>query len=109
MGAYRYSGVVIRRRHTQRAPAPQAIDDWTGFKVDLSDLRKEWDGLLTVNPDRRNPQDFVRGIRETVALPYARPETRDRFIAQVITLQDGTPIDTEDGQELLDQGVVVAL
>jgi hypothetical protein len=59
---------------------PNAIDDATGFKVKLSSLRRQWDGAMVVNPDRRNPQDFVRGVPDRSDLPFARPESPDVFI-----------------------------
>jgi hypothetical protein len=59
---------------------PNAIDDYTGFKVPLSSLKKDWKGLLAVDPEKRNPQDFVRGVRDNQALPYSRPEAPDTFI-----------------------------
>lgn len=100
---------MVSRRHTPGVGQPVAIDDWTGFKVPLSSLRKEWDNLLTVDPDIRNPQDFVRGVRDNQALPYSRPEAPDRFVAETIDLQNGDPIDTQDGQNILDQGVIVSI
>lgn len=79
-------------RRPPRDPKPQAIDDQTGFKVDLDKLRKQWDGMLTVDPDRRNPQDHLKGIRDDPSLPYSRPEPDDVFATDYIALEDGTPI-----------------
>lgn len=62
------------------SPGPNAIDDATGFKVKLADLRKQWDGAMVVNPDRRNPQDFVRGVPDRSNLPFSRPESPDVFV-----------------------------
>lgn len=98
----------MRLRH-QHTPEPQGIDDWTGFKVPLSRLRKEWDHLLTTDPDVRNPQDFVRGVPDNIALPYARPETPDIFVALNIDTEQGIPIFTESGDAVLDQGVLPVL
>lgn len=98
-----------RHRHDPRNGEPVAIDDYTGFKVPLSALKKDWQGFLTVNPERRNPQDFVRGVRETIALPFARPEAPDRFMATNVLAEDGTPLITEDGQAILDAGEAVSL
>ena len=58
-----------------------AICDASGFKFPLRDLVRQWDGAL-VHPrfvDKRNPQDFVTGIREST-LPYSRPEATDDFV-----------------------------
>lgn len=63
-------------------PEAQAICDASGFKYPLRELVRNWDGAL-VHPrfcDQRNPQDFVRGIRESV-LPFTRPEAPDLFVS----------------------------
>lgn len=84
---------------------PQAIDDWSGFKVNLGDLRRQWDGHLTVDPDIRNPQDYLRGIKDNMTLPYARPETPNTYVAINIIWQDGAYMTSQSGQSLLTQGV----
>lgn len=63
-------------------PGPNAICDFSGFKVKLSDLVKNWDGAMVASRfvDRRNLQDFVRGVPDRQALPFARPEGPDVFI-----------------------------
>lgn len=101
----------IRRRNGRQDTGSPAvgIDDWTGFKVPLFSLRKEWDNLYTQDPDRRNEQDFVRGVPDRQNLPFSRPEAPDRFVAQTIDLQSGDAIDTQDGQDLYDQGVFVSI
>ena len=66
------------------SPGPNAIDDQTGFKVKLTALRRQWDGAMVVNPDRRNPQDFVRGVPDRSNLPFARPEAPDQFIEPLV-------------------------
>lgn len=87
-------------------PTPQAIDDWTGFKVNLSSLERAWDGHYSVDPDKRNPQDYVRGVRDDPSLPFARPEAPDEFVAGPIVFQDGvTFITAQDGQVLLTEGI----
>jgi len=100
-----------RRRHGYGAPVPQAIDPASGFKVPLSNLVKQWDGEMIDRRfvDRRNPQDFVRGVPDNIALPYARPEAPDVFIAFNIDLEDGTPVFTESGSAALTEGVVPEL
>lgn len=57
--------------------SPQAICEASGFKVPLSNLVKQWDGAMVDRRfvDRRNPQDFVRGVPDVQALPFSRPET----------------------------------
>lgn len=85
-------------------PTPQAIDDYSGFKVPLSELKKDWQGLLTVAPDIRNPQDFVRGIKDVQALPYSRPEPPNTFLAAPITWESGAFMTTELGGVIYDEG-----
>jgi len=71
------------------SPGPNAIDDATGFKVKLVDLRRQWDGAMCVDPDRRNPQDFVRGVPDKMALPFSRPEAPDTFIDPLTPITPG--------------------
>lgn len=85
----------------------QGIDDWSGFKVDHDKLRLEWDGLRTVDPDIRNPQDFVKGVKDDQSLPWARPEAPDVFMAENLLTEDGQFLYTEDGQPLLTEGLTV--
>lgn len=63
-------------------PEPQAICDASGFKVPLKHLVKQWDGAMVDRRfvDKRNPQDFVRGVPDRQDLPFARPEAPDVFI-----------------------------
>lgn len=58
----------------------------SGFEYPLRDLVRDWQGQL-VHPsfaDRRNPQDFVRGVREH-SLPYTSPEAPDSFVNQILS------------------------
>lgn len=100
---------MVRRRRPLGHSGPVAIDDYTGFKVPLASLKKDWQGFMAVNPDARQPQDFVRGVRERIALPYSRPEVPDQGMASNILMEDGTPIYTEDGGALLTEGALVVL
>lgn len=86
-------------------PEPVAIDDATGFKVPLRTLRKQWDGAMVVDPDKRNPQDFIRARPERLALQNPRPEAPDTFIADNIMWEDGsTPMIAPDGSSVLTEG-----
>lgn len=61
---------------------PRAICDASGFEFPLDELVRQWDGMM-VHPrflDRRNPQDFVTGRRDSEAVPNARPEADDVFL-----------------------------
>lgn len=71
-------------------PKPQAICDFSGFKVPLHHLVKNWDGMMVDRRfvDRRNPQDFVKGIPDKQALPFSRPEAPDNFIEGIIRPED---------------------
>lgn len=86
-------------------PVPQGIDSWTGFKVDLFSMKKQWDGNYTVDPDIRNPQDFLRGVKDNMTLPYARPEAPNTFVAGPIAWQDGSVMTSQTGDVLLTEGV----
>ena len=86
-------------------PVPQGIDEYSGFKVPLLDLQKDWQGLRTVSPDRRNPQDFVRGVKDQQALPFARPEAPDVYVAGNIVWESGAYMTGEEGQALLTEGI----
>lgn len=89
------------------APEPQAIDPASGFKVPLKNLVRQWDNQLVDYRfvDKRNPQDFVRGIKDNMTLPYARPEPPDNFIAGNIIWQNNAFMTAQDGEALLTEGV----
>lgn len=95
------------RRRNDREPEPVGIDDYTGFKVPLSSLKKDWQGYMAVDPDRRNPQDFVRGRADKVRLPFYRPEAPDRFISIPILWENGQILKEENGDLIMTEGVVV--
>ncbi len=104
----RYAAKVGKSYGTPTAnpPEPQALDDYTGFKVPLAKLKKDWQGLLTLGPDIRNPQDFLRGIKDNMTLPYSRPEPADTFVAVPLTWQDGSFMYGQDGQILYSEGLI---
>ena len=55
------------------------ICDRCGSKFKFSDLKLEWDGLYvcTANGcfENRQPQDYVKGVRDDMAVPVSRPDT----------------------------------
>lgn len=60
----------------------RGICTMSGFEYALSDLVRDWRGLL-VHPqfaDKRNPQDHLRGVKERT-LPYTSPEGADVFLS----------------------------
>lgn len=64
-------------------PKGVAICAFSGFKVPVSELVKNWDGQLVHYrfADKRNPQDFVRGVRDEQRLPISQPEATDVFLS----------------------------
>ncbi len=109
-GRYKAGVGKVLGTPTVNPPEPQAIDDYSGFKVPLSQLKKDWQGLYTVSPDVRNPQDFVRGVKDVQNLPFARPEAPNVFVAGPILWQDGTTfIVAQNGvDDIYEQGLVPA-
>lgn len=105
----RFSGGTPPKRYGTPtvAPEPQAIDPASGFKVPLKNLVRQWDGQLVDYRyvDKRNPQDFVRGVKDNMALPYARPESPDVYLAINIIWQNGDFMTTQEGGSIITQGV----
>jgi hypothetical protein len=99
-------------RGENRIPGPRAIDPISGFDIPHENLVRQWDGEFVDRrfADKRNPQDFVRGRPERIALPNARPEPPEVYMACNIMMEDGvTPILQEDGTPLMTEGEVVTL
>lgn len=61
-----------------------AICQICGRKYKASQLRKRWDGFLACKDDwhPRQPQDFVRGVKDNQQAPVISAETTDTFIYQ---------------------------
>jgi hypothetical protein len=59
------------------------ICDQCGRLFKDSELQLRWDGLMVCRGDwePRQPQDFVHGVADKQAPPYARPEQSDSFIS----------------------------
>jgi hypothetical protein len=66
----------------------KVICDRCGFQFHSDELRKEWQGLMTCKGcwEPRHPQDFVRGVKDTQAPPWTRPEPDDVFVDVDYTL-----------------------
>jgi hypothetical protein len=68
--------------------------DRCGSKFKFSDLKLEWDGLYvcTANGcwEPRQPQDYVKGVRDDMSVPVSRPDQPLVFLAQLIVTE--TPI-----------------
>lgn len=67
----------------------RAICDASGFKCYADELVRQWDGAMCLPQfvDRRNPQDFVTGVKERVP-SWSRPEAPDVFISTEVTQDD---------------------
>lgn len=67
---------------TDLPPKGVAICSFSGFKVPVSELVRNWDGQLVHRRfrDVRNQQDFVKGVRDDQNLPVSQPETTDVFL-----------------------------
>jgi hypothetical protein len=59
-----------------------------GAKTKSGDAMKTWDNQYVCKHHRevRNPQDFIRGVRDNQSVPWSRPEPPDQFL-QYCTLQ----------------------
>jgi hypothetical protein len=57
------------------------VDDRTGFAGRAETMKREWDGLMVSERrwEPRQPQDYVRGVRDDQTVPIARPNARPTF------------------------------
>lgn len=65
--------------------------DYSGFKIKRSEARFTWDGLLVRKDlwEPRQPQDFVRGVKEDIAVEDPRPAWENpQFLTKKITPDD---------------------
>lgn len=71
-------------------PRQTAICDASGFQCYADELVKQWDGAMVLPRflDKRNPQDFVRGVRDGHAPRFSRPEADDTFLAARVLPSD---------------------
>jgi hypothetical protein len=60
----------------------KAICESCGRIVKASELRQRWDGFMVDQRcwEPRQPQDFVRGVADTQAPIFTRPEQADVFV-----------------------------
>ncbi len=58
------------------------ICDISGFKCKASETVLRWDGLRVLRrfSEERQPQDFVRGVRDNPSVPWTRPEQDNDFL-----------------------------
>ena len=74
------------------------ICDRCGKKFKFSQLKKEWDGLFVHEEcfEIRQPQDYVKGVRDNMSVPISRPEAPDIYtiVTASVRLVDGFEVDT---------------
>jgi hypothetical protein len=63
--------------------------DLCGRKRKSGDGVKTWNGLWACreHKEQRNPQDFVRGVKDDQSVPWSRPEAADQFVPNICLLQ----------------------
>lgn len=77
-----------RKRGVQYKPGSFfRADDRSGFVVRAERTREEWDGLIVDRKlwEARQPQDFVRGVRDDQTVPDARPDPPPLFVGPIFT------------------------
>lgn len=64
--------------HEQRKGDYRVICDASGFLCWASETVRQWDGARVHRRyvDKRNPQDFVRSVRDNQSVPNPRPEQK---------------------------------
>ena len=67
-----------------------AICDRCGAKFKASECKMEWDNLFVCQWcwEERQPQDFVRGVKDDQRVPIARTRGTLQFITDQITPED---------------------
>ena len=62
--------------------------DLCGAQRKSSEGTKTWNNLYVCNHHKevRNPQDFVKGIRDDQSVPWSRPEPEDVFVPSACTM-----------------------
>ncbi len=67
--------------------------DFCGAKNKSSRAMKTWDGYYVCkhHKEMRNPQDFIRGVKDNQSVPWTRPEPQDVFVPSC-TQQGSTAI-----------------
>lgn len=94
------------KRGKYKAGAWLSCCDYCGFTYYASELKKDWKGLYACKDDYspRNPQDFVRGVKDDPSVPFTNPrsdEFRNPF--ELILFEDGSRIWFEDNTGFLQQ------
>ena len=75
------------------------ICDMTGFKIRAERTAKQWNSLIVRDQswEPRQPQDFVKGVRDEQAAPEPRPRQTNVFLGPLTTTleADADPGDTQ--------------
>ena len=75
-----------------RSGTYNGICDRCGSKFKFSDLKLEWDGLYvcTANGcwEPRQPQDYVKGVRDDMSVPISRPQSPNVFLDTIILAEN---------------------
>lgn len=63
--------------------------DLCGAKNKSSDAMKTWNGLYVCrhHKELRNPQDFLRGVKDDPSVPWSRPEVEPENFVMTCSLQ----------------------
>jgi len=71
-----------------------AICDRCGAKFKASMLQRDWQGFMVCAADwePRHPQDFVRGLADPQAIPWARPQPTPDYVGGICTFNGRTAI-----------------
>ena len=61
-----------------------AICDGCGFQFKNTQLRRRWDGIMTCEKcfEVRHPMEFIKGTKDSFALPWTRPLIPPKFIPE---------------------------
>ena len=78
--------------------------DFCGRKGKSSDAMKTWNGFYVCrhHKEARNPQDFLKGVREQQAIPWSRPDPLGRISANAILDTTSDPILDNTSDPILD-------
>lgn len=81
----------------------KAVCQRCGLDKLSSEIRKEWTGLRVCKEcfDVRNPQDFVRGVRDDQTVPWVSPVPEPVYLQDPYRREDGSIYFREDGLPLL--------
>jgi hypothetical protein len=64
-----------------------------GRKLKASEAVKNWQGMYRHpwHDEPRQPQDFARGVKDLIAVPFSQPETDNQLLVCSLNRQSGVP------------------